>query len=476
MPWSGCNTTSEFIELMNFGPGPMNIGCYIVTNGQYAVTIPPNTILQPGQFFILSGQNTLLQNCGNVDSLVNVDINWNTCNCTDKPVPTTGDGFMANGGSANEKVVLLDPNLNVMDAVSRSSFPSSSLSITTSTVAGACTGKTFDLDSMTVNYESINISSGIDNSYARRVDGDCGWVKTTAISAHAPNKTGSSASATYSFSTLSASECSGTTGSISISVSSSDVAALFPMTYTLGFDKDSNNVFNSNDIYTMGVDSSSPNIDISNLAYGRYRLTVGSSSGCNLKTFDFFIFNCYGVILSSTSAFLHFEKETTNEYHFSSRINYDKVKEAYLEGGDGRTFQVLTTVNNPNLSYRAVGSIIRIPKSQSKYFRLRLVDDTKNISYSNQVKITVSIAPEIKLWPNPASSVINVRYNSNSSGKAYYRIYNLMGKELEKAAIDVKSGLNILTITTKNLHHGLYQLMIDGNTRATTANYRFMKQ
>jgi hypothetical protein len=80
MPWSGCNTTSEFIELMNFGPGPMNIGCYIVTNGTYAVTIPPNTIIQPGQYFVLSGQNTLSQGCGNTDSLIHVDLNWTSCN------------------------------------------------------------------------------------------------------------------------------------------------------------------------------------------------------------------------------------------------------------------------------------------------------------------------------------------------------------------------------------------------------------
>jgi hypothetical protein len=174
MPWSGCNTASEFIELLNFGPGPMDIGCYIVTNGQYAITIPANTIIQPGEYFVLSGRDTLPTNCGNIDSAVEVDLNWSTCNCTDKPVPTTGNGLLVNGGSSNEKVVLLDPNLNVLDAVSRSSTPSSSVSITTATAGGACTANTFNLGTMGVAYESINIATGIDNSFARRVDGDCG--------------------------------------------------------------------------------------------------------------------------------------------------------------------------------------------------------------------------------------------------------------------------------------------------------------
>ena len=189
MSWSGCNVTSEFIELMNFGPGPMDIGCYIVTNGQYAVTIPPNTVILPGKFYVLSGQDVLLQDCGNIDSAIQVDLNWETCNCTDKPVPTTGDGFLKNGGSANEKIILLDPDLNVVDAVSRQAIPSSSVSITTASLSGACASKTFDLDLMSISYESIENSTGIDNSFARKVDGDCGWVNTTEISAGAPRVT-----------------------------------------------------------------------------------------------------------------------------------------------------------------------------------------------------------------------------------------------------------------------------------------------
>lgn len=290
MPWSGCSNNSEYIELMNFGPGPMDVGCYIVTNGQYAVTIPANTILAPGSYYVIAGQNVLSAGCGNVDSSITVDLNWATCNCTDKAVPTTGSGFMQDGGSANEKIVLLSPTLGIVDAVSRMLPASSSLLINSSSNAGTCTPTTFDLDNLPITYEAINISTGINNSYSRRVDGDCGWVKTTDISAGAPNKTGSSSSAMYSFSTLSASECNGTTGSISIAVSAADVSTLFPMTYTLAYDLDSNNVFDGADVYTQGSDSSASSIDISNLAYGRYRITVGSSSGCNLQ-FTIFSFS-----------------------------------------------------------------------------------------------------------------------------------------------------------------------------------------
>jgi hypothetical protein len=476
MPWSGCSTTAEFIELLNFGPGPMNIGCYIVTNGQYAVTIPSNTILQPGQYYVLSGQNTLPMACGNIDSAVTVDLNWSTCNCTDKPVPTTGDGFMANGGSSNEKIVLLDPAMNVIDAVSRSSTSSSSVSITTSSVSGGCASHTFNLGTMTIYYESIGISTGIDNSYSRRVDGDCGWVKTTDISAHAPNKTGSSASASYTFTTLNASQCNGTTGSISINVSSSNVASLFPMTYMLGYDKDSNNVFNSNDIYTSGADSSSPSIDIDNLAYGRYRLTVGSASGCNLQSFDFFIFNCYGVVLASNGAVLKFEGEKDGLYSFNAKINAPNVQGMVLEGSTTSQFTAITSTVDLSAASQSGEFSFKVPKSSSIYFRLKMIDDQKRTIYSNQAIIRNDNVTN-NLWPNPAASIVNVSFSSAKKEKLRFWIFDTYGERQRSGHLEVNRGVNLLSINVVGLAKGIYQLAIESDDGTNPKKYfRFIRK
>src|SRR5687767_8213518 len=55
MPWTTntCSVNGEFIEMYNFGPGPMDIGCYIISDGDFSITIPPNTILNAGEFFVL---------------------------------------------------------------------------------------------------------------------------------------------------------------------------------------------------------------------------------------------------------------------------------------------------------------------------------------------------------------------------------------------------------------------------------------
>lgn len=455
----------------------MNIGCYIVTNGQYAVTIPPNTIIQPGQYFLLSGQDILAKNCGNTDSAVHVNLNWNTCNCTDKTIPATGDGFMQNGGSANEKIVLLDPNLNVIDAISRQSTPSSSVSITSSGLAGGCTSKTFDLGSMGITYETIGQSTGIDNSFARKVDGDCGWVKTTAISANAPNKTGSSASATYSFTTLSASQCNSTTGSISIDVSGTNVASLFPMSYTLAFDRDANYIFNSSDDYTFGVDNTASSIDIDNLVYGRYRITVASALGCNLKTYDFFIFNCYGILLPFKLVSFTYNGIKDESFLFESQVSgIENLKTLVLEGSEKDTYTSVTTITNASSLYKDGLINLKIPVSSYRHFRLRMVDNRDVVSYSPVVSTGITAAKEKLLWPNPAKEKINISFHSEVEGMTSFTISNALGLVLKREAMQLKKGSNSFPVSTGNLPPGIYHLSISQKSSQPPISFRFVKQ
>lgn len=473
MPWSGCSTTSEFIELMNFGPGPMNIGCYIVTNGTYSVTIPPNTILQPRQYFVLSGQNTLTKGCGNTDSSITVDLNWTTCNCTNTTIPTTGDGFLQNGGNANEKVVLLDPDLNIVDAVTRSTPVSASVSITTPTLSGGCSSKTFNLSTMNVNYESIGSSTGIDNSFARKVDGDCGWIKTTAISADAPNKTGSTSSATYSFSTLSASDCQSTQGSISIQVTANDVNSLFPMNYTLAYDVDSNNLFNSIDQYTNGSDNTAPTIDINNLIYGRYRITVASSSSCNLKTYDFYIFNCYGVVLPIKIPNFKYEGIQQNVQAFKYAVSdLENLKEVVLEGSNSNNFETVKTIKAP---FDNTESEIKIPLSTFSFFRLRIKDKSDHVSYSNVIKVNAIISSGVKHWPNPVQDKIFAEMSFLENGKTSYSIFNSNGVKLKEGLIDVKTGTQTITLPVENLKPGLYYLKMTSPSNKQIVSFCFVK-
>lgn len=473
MAWSGCATTSEYIELLNFGPGPVDIGCYVVTNGQYAVTLPPNTVLKPGEYYVLAGQDVLAKGCGNVDSSIRVDLNWNTCGCTDKPVPSTGDGFMKDGGGANEKVVLMDGTGNILDAVSRSSNPSASDRLTTA--GGTCDPRTFDLDNLAVSYESIGTASGVDNSFARRVDGDCGWVKTTAISAGAPNKTGSTSSASYDFTTISASECATTAGRVSISVSASNVASLFPMNYILGYDSDSNGVFDDSDHYIHGIDYSPSSIDITNLAYGRYRITVASALGCNLRTFDFFIFNCYGVVLPLKLVSFTYEGLRGGQHSFAAHFSDAEGLEALqLEGagGDG----VFRAVAGQQVVAEAGGKNFRLHTPDSwQHYRLKVSERGGRVTYSPVVKLARPAAPEPRPWPNPVADRVHVAVRAFEAGVVRCTVLDLSGKALLKSEKAVPAGSATLSVATGPLERGIYYLRLEGPALEKPVTVRFVK-
>lgn len=472
MPWSGCNTTSEFIELMNFGPGPMNIGCYIVTNGTYSVTIPPNTILQRGQYFILSGQDILSSGCANADSAVHVDLNWTTCNCANTTIPTTGDGYMQNGGNANEKVVLLDPNMNVIDAVSRDVPVKPSVPITTASLSGACSSKIFDLDTMNISYEDINTSTGVNNSFSRKVDGDCGWVKTTAISAHAPNKTGSSSSATYDFTSVSTSQCGAIDGSISIQVNASNVNALFPMNYTLGFDADQNGLLDGNDQYTYGIDNAPPSIDINHLAYGRYRITVASSSSCNLKSFDFFVFNCYTIVLPVNLLYFNYDGEQNGDRLFKLKVDAAaSVNNIVLEAKEGGEFKPVASLFGP---FTKNEIIIKAGISSLNTYRLKLTNQAGVVSYSNEIKIAASGNSAIS-WPNPVKDNLFIKIKTADKGKLSCTVVNANGLVIIAANIEVGKGEQVLSLPATNLGKGIYYVRMNGQCLSQPVVFKFIK-
>ncbi|MDB5252154.1 MAG: type sorting protein [Flaviaesturariibacter sp.] len=484
MPWpsNACAATSEFVELLNFGPLAVNIGCYILTDGDYSITIPPNTILQPGQYYLISGQTLLPINCGNIDSAVHADLNWNTCGCTSGSIPTTGDGWLTDGGSASEQVVLLDASLNVVDAVVRDiTLKETSSTITTSSVSGGCGAKVFDLDAMTINYEMIGSSAGRANSFARRLDGDCDWVKQPSISAHATNNThsGGASEVTYELNIVEAMDCTGAHGSIDIFVKfTRDYAEIFPMKYTIIRDSNGNNAIDANDEITIGYDSVPPNISIDGLVQGMYSITLESSKGCFLATFQFSILNCGPVLPVRLVYFKRAEKTATTQAFEWKLADVEYLSSVVLESSaDGRTF-------SPERTYKADGStgtkVYRqsVPyQSAPSYYRLRLVGIDGKVTFSQVLNSDGLPVGSGIVWPNPAASVLHIDLDSRASETRTYQLTNGQGVPVRNGQFILQPGANRLTLPLGSLPAGVYQLQLGTtSTGAQPISFRFVKQ
>ncbi len=81
------------------------------------------------------------------------------------------------------------------------------------------------------------------------------------------------------------------TGSISVSFTGvSDYSGIFPVSYILAKDVDSNSVYDFNDSYIQGIDSTATTVSLAGLAPGRYRLVLQPAAGCNYQFFAFTLF------------------------------------------------------------------------------------------------------------------------------------------------------------------------------------------
>ncbi len=466
LPWPGnaCGTTAEFVELFNMGPGPVNIGCYILSDGDYAITIPPGTVIQPGQFFVLSGQSFIPAPCANISRPIVANLNWNTCGCTNAPIPTTGDGFMTDGGFATEQMVLMTPGGVVVDAVARGIPAEPSSTILSSSMGGLCPPRRFNLDVMGVNYETIGESAGRGNSIARKLDGDCGWVKDTQQSGGATNNTPGETSV-FSVSMFITEELNCTGGTARFIVNNSNPSFYFPLDYILAKDEDLDGVYTLVDTYTTGQDFTAPDLVIGPLPLGSYAINIGPVQGCSFKNFVFNIGPCLPLAFNLES----FTVARTKITSFDATISgADELSEIILEGSvNGKDFYPITSLTfnntavNQNIHYE-------MENSELVYFRLLMGSNDHRAKYSPVRKVSsLQVGHSFQLNGNPVNDEIRITATVSKKEDLDIQIINGAGQVLVSRKQTLMTGDNLVKIPVQQLATGLYFIKLSNGSSAS---------
>jgi len=460
LPWpgNGCGVTSEFVELLNFGPGPVDISCYVLTNGKYAITIPPQTILEPGKFYVLAGQDVLPADCGNIAGPTVVDLNWNHCNCTSGPIPSTGEGLMPDGGGANVNLVLLDASFEPVDAVTRQLPVNPSALLTTSSAGGSCNEKEINLDDLQIRYETLGMATGIANSFARKLDGDCGWVKDPQQSAGATNNTsGATSEISYFFDVVQSMDCDGGGGRVSVHVKHSNYGSIFPMNYTLAYDTDKNGSFDFGDSFQYGEDDTPPEIMIDNLPVGDFRVTLASVKGCFLQTFAFRILDCLPALPLQLQGFTlrHDGGRDVFEWTVSGSSGLRSI--ILEQSRDGMHFEKLTSFTN-NGWMGATRFSHHAPGGRIAYARLRLVREDGPVILSQVLRNALPAAMLRVQLLGAAREQLHFSYTSESAMAAPFTVFNMAGMPVLKGATRFAKGSGWGTIETTTLPAGIYLL------------------
>ncbi|MFZ9660878.1 MAG: lamin tail domain-containing protein [Chitinophagaceae bacterium] len=459
MPWPGlnCGSQSEFIELMNMGPGPVNIGCYILTDGHYSITIPPGTIIEPGGFYILAGQTFLPAPCANWKKDVTADLNWNTCNCMNKPI-TDPEGLMTDGGFSTESMVLMTDAGVVVDALGRG-IPPPAETITTAEMNG-CAPFTFNLDEMNISYEPIIPSTGRGNSIARVNNGDCEWHKETHQNAGENNSLLDPNNSKYPFrvAMFITEDLNCTSGNARFLVTSEPIEEYFPLNYIMGRDLDGDGVYTFADAYWTGQDATAPDLIFENLPFGVYKIVIGPVMGCGYRTYDFIVGPCATMNFKLQS--FEIEKEDGLGL-FAEILNTSEVNRIMLEGSrNGADFYAISEIPF-NKAQGIQGVKHNFENEGYTYFRIVITDDRQKSFYSPVRTIRVSTKSGIQVAGNPVKTEIKLITNFTKSENLNVKVVNSTGQMITEKGFNVNSGSSNIYIPAQNLTPGMYYVRVD---------------
>jgi hypothetical protein len=309
------------------------------------------------------------------------------------------------------------------------------------------------------------MSTGRGNSFARKLDGDCGWVKDPQQSGNASNNTpGETSDVNYTLTIVQSMDCDNTHGSIDIFVNvGAYTEPVFPMKYVIAFDADNNGIFDFSDTYTYGADSTPPSVAITGLPLGRYKITVESVNGCFLRTFDITILEC-NPLLSSQLVYFKLLKQQTKTLTFEWLMgDVSLIRSLHLEKSkDGNTFITAATLESLNFT----GSRLftqTIPGSNGfHYYRLRITDKNGKVSFSPVVRIQQNIFILRNVGPNPVADKLLLQLYTSVGTEFPYIIYDLTGRKAIEGVISLTQRQNLIEIPVQRLSPGIYQLFFTG--------------
>lgn len=87
----------------------------------------------------------------------------------------------------------------------------------------------------------------------------------------------------------------------------------------------------------------------------------------------------------------------------------------------------------------------------------------------------VSLYQDIRVFPNPSSSVVNIEYRALGEGTMEYRLTDMLGKTILNRSEAVKQGVNRTQIDISNLANASYMLEIIADNQNKSASYKIQK-
>jgi hypothetical protein len=118
------------------------------------------------------------------------------------------------------------------------------------------------------------------------------------------------------------------------------------------------------------------------------------------------------------------------------------------------------TTTNTNKKYVLLHS--QAQKGATNYYRLKIIDANGTVTYSVVRTVKLGAAISVSIYPNPATNILNIKYNKTGIQQLNINIYDEQGR-LVKTEQRNNPG-SLITIDTKMLTNGFYVVELKTNT------------
>jgi hypothetical protein len=142
---------------------------------------------------------------------------------------------------------------------------------------------------------------------------------------------------------------------------------------------------------------------------------------------------------------------------------------AYFElekGYDGKSFKLVDKmIAKGGSTSRARYSYMDSEPNVSRcYYRLKIVDQENNVSFSNVISINGSVdqSNSMTVAPNPAEKDVTLLFNLSTTGKVTINLYDMAGRLRKKEHLEVIEGCSNHVVLLEELTPGLYLLEATG--------------
>ena len=166
--------------------------------------------------------------------------------------------------------------------------------------------------------------------------------------------------------------------------------------------------------------------------------------------------------------------ELTSVTGLPQNFTYDCLAPNCVFAGGSTTCAVLSSTSNPTSadlgSYQiimntttTVDAGIGIPITQDDvidYYYLNIVNTTSTINQFDNTTFELKVA-----YPNPAITQAKIQFISGIPENIMFKIYNLLGEEIESQLISSLRGVNTININTSSYSEGIYLYSINNGER-----------